>query len=273
MDTKTSASHEKRLPRVEDDQLLRGKGRYISDAPLPGQLHAYFVRSPHACAKIKSIDTSAAKAIKGVVAVLTGADMKESGHGNLSQHPPVAGRNGGKLVMPFRPALADDRVMHIGETVALVVAETMAAAQDGAEAVEVDYEQQDAVVDLRAAAKGAPQLWPDAPGNIAVDWAGAHPTPEENAKEIERVFASAKHVAKVSLVHNRLNVASMEPRGATASYDKTNDSYLLRVCTQGARAMRDAMAQVMKIGNDKIRVTTEEVGGAFGLKTGPYPEY
>ena len=274
MDTKTSASHGKRTIRVEDDMLLRGKGRYVSDAPQPNQLQAYFVRSPHVCAKIKSVDISAALKIKGVVAVLTGKDMQEAGHGSLSQHPPVPGRNGGKLIMPFRPALAHDRVMHIGETVALVVAETLAAAQDGAEAVEVDYEQQDAVVDLRAAVeKGAPQLWPDAPGNIAVDWAGAHPKPEENEKEVERVFASAKHVAKVSLRHNRLNVASMEPRGATASYDKTRDSFHLRVCSQGARVMRDATAQIMKIGNDKIRVTTEEVGGAFGLKTGPYPEY
>ena len=236
MDTKTTAAQGKRTLRVEDDTLLRGKGRYISDAPLPNQLQAYFVRSPHACAKIKSVETSAALKIKGVVAVLTGKDMQEAGHGNLSQHPPVAGRNGGKLIMPFRPALAHDRVMHIGETVALVVAETMAAAQDGSEAVEVEYEQQDAVVDLRAAIdKGAPQLWPDAPGNIAVDWAGAHPTPEENAKEVERVFAQAKHVAKVSLLHNRLNVASMEPRGATASYDKAADSFHLRVCTR-ARA-------------------------------------
>ena len=136
MDTKTSASHGKRTIRVEDDMLLRGKGRYVSDAPQPNQLQAYFVRSPHVCAKIKSVDISAALKIKGVVAVLTGKDMQEAGHGSLSQHPPVPGRNGGKLIMPFRPALAHDRVMHIGETVALVVAETLAAAQDGAEAVE-----------------------------------------------------------------------------------------------------------------------------------------
>jgi carbon-monoxide dehydrogenase large subunit len=272
MDTKTS--HAKRNPRVEDDQLLRGLGRYMADAPMPRQAYAVFVRSPHAAADIKSIDIAPAKAAKGVVAVLTGADMKESGHGNLSQHPPLPGRGGAKLIMPFRPALAQDRVVHIGEPVALVVGETMAAAQDGAELVAIDYAMRDPVADLRAAVeKGAPQVHPEAPGNIAVDWAGLAPDADANAKEVERIFASAKHVAKVSLVHQRLNVASMEPRGATASYDAATDSYHLRVCSQGARAMRDSMAQIMKVGNDKLRVTTEDVGGAFGLKTGPYPEY
>ena len=274
MDTKTPASHANRTPRAEDDYLLRGKGRFVSDVPLPGQIFACFVRSPHAAADIKSIDTTAAKAAKGVVAVLTGADMLEYGHGNLSQHPPLGGRGGAKLIMPFRPALVDKHVAHIGETVALVVGETFAAAQDGAEAVVVDYEPREAVADLRAAvAPGAPQVHAEAPGNLAVDWAGFAPDPDANAKEVERIFASAKYVAKVSLVHNRLNVASMEPRGATASYDAASESFLLRVCSQGARAMRDSMAQIMKVGNDKFRVTTEEVGGAFGLKTGPYPEY
>ncbi len=270
MDTKTS---HKRTPRIEDEQFLRGLGRYMSDAPLPGQTQAAFVRSPHAAADIKSIDVSAAKAIKGVVAVLTGADLKDF-HGSVSQHPPLAGRGGAKLIMPFRPSLAAERVSHIGEAVAVVIGETLAAAQDGAEAVVVEYATREPVVDAKAAvAKGAPQVHPEAPGNIAIDWAGLAPDPEANAKEVERVFASAKHVAKVSLFHNRLNVASMEPRGATASYDAAADLFNLRVCSQGARAMRDSMAGVLKIGNDKIRVTTEEVGGAFGLKTGPYPEY
>ncbi len=274
MDSKTDLSHAKRTPRVEDDYLLRGQGRYMSDAPMPGQTYACFVRSPHAAADIKSIDTEAAKAIKGVLAVLTGADMKEFGHGSLSQHPPLGGRGGAKLVMPFRPALCFDRVNHIGEPVALVVGETFAAAQDGAEAVAVDYQTREPASDLRAAVQsGAPQVHPEAPSNIAVDWAGLAPDPDANAKEVERVFASAKHVAKVSLLHNRLNVASMEPRGATASYDAAAESFGLRVCSQGARAMRDSMAAIMKVGNDKLRVTTEEVGGAFGLKTGPYPEY
>ncbi len=130
------------------------------------------------------------------------------------------------------------------------------------------------MVDIREAMKpGAPQIWPDAANNVAVDWMGLAANPDEMAKKVDDAIKSAAHVARVSLVHQRINVASMEPRGGTASYDKANDSYLLRVCSQGARAMRDAMAGVMGIPPTKIRVTTEEVGGAFGLKTGPYPEY
>jgi carbon-monoxide dehydrogenase large subunit len=155
-----------------------------------------------------------------------------------------------------------------------VLAETAAAAQDGAEAVAVDYAPLEAVTDLLAAVKpGAPQVWAEAAGNVAVDWPGLAANPDEMAAKVDEAIKSAAHVARVSLVHQRINVASMEPRGATASYDAANDSYLLRVCSQGARAMRDSMAGVMGIPPAKIRVTTEEVGGAFGLKTGPYPEY
>ena len=271
MDSKTTHSPTR---RVEDDYLLRGTGRYMADAPLPRQTYACFVRSPHACADVKSIDGTAAQAIKGVVAVITAADIKAANVGNLSQHPPLPGRGGAKLVMPFRPALAGERVRHVGEPVAMVIAETAAAAQDGAEAVAVDYAPLEAVTDLRAAAKpGAPQVWPEAPGNVAVDWPGLAANPDEMAAKVDAAIKSAAHVARVSLVHQRINVASMEPRGATASYDPAGDSYLLRVCSQGARAMRDSMAGVMGIPPAKIRVTTEEVGGAFGLKTGPYPEY
>jgi aerobic carbon-monoxide dehydrogenase large subunit len=273
MDTKTDSHHTPTI-RVEDDSLLRGTGRYMADAPLPGQTYASFVRSPHACADVKSVDTTAALAVKGVIAVITAADIKAENVGNLSQHPPVAGRGGTKLVMPVRPALAGDRVRHIGEAVAMVIGETTASAQDGAEAVEVDYAPLDPVTDLREAIKpGAPQVWPEAPGNIALDWAGLAANPDEMAAKVDEAIKSAAHVAKVSLIHQRINVASMEPRGGTASYDAANGSYLLRVCSQGARAMRDGMAAVMGVPPAKFRVITDDVGGAFGLKTGPYPEY
>jgi carbon-monoxide dehydrogenase large subunit len=273
MDT-TTGSHHTPTIRVEDDYLLRGTGRYMADAPLPGQAYACFVRSPHACADVKSVDPKAALAVKGVIAVITAAEIKAENVGNLSQHPPVAGRGGGKLIMPVRPALAGERVRHIGEAVAMVIGETLAAAQDGAEAVEVGYDSQPAVTDLREAIKpGAPQVWPQAPGNIALDWPGLAANPDEMAAKVEEAMKSAAHVARVSLVHQRINVASMEPRGGTASYDAANGSYLLRVCSQGARAMRDSMAAVMGVPPAKFRVVTEEVGGAFGLKTGPYPEY
>ncbi len=258
--------------RVEDDPLVRGRGRYVADAPLPNQAFAYFVRSPHAFARIVSIDTSGATNMPGVVAVLTAKDME--GVGSISRHPPIAGRNGSKLILSHRPALAGERVMHIGEPVAMVVADTAMIAQDAGEFVHIEYEELTPVVDARDALKpGAPQIWPDVPGNIAVDWAGAHPDPQANAEEIERIFASAKYVARMKEMNQRLVVASMEPRGATASHDAAADTYLLRTCSQGAGAMRDGVLAIMGWPKEKLRVITEDVGGAFGLKTSPYPEY
>ena len=272
MDAKTVDRRAQHQPRLEDDPLVRGLGRYAADTPLTGQTYAYFVRSSHAFADIRSIDTEAAKAVPGVLAVLTAADME--GIGNISQHPPLAGRGGQKLIIPHRPALAGETVRHVGEAVAVVVAETLTAAQDGAEAVIVDYEERTPVVDLREAVReGAQQIWPEAPGNIAVDWPGLAKDPDANAQEVDRIIASAKHVARVSLVHQRILVQSMEPRGATASYDPADESYFLRCCSQSARALRDGLAPILGVPNPRLRVVTEDVGGAFGLKTGPYPEY
>jgi carbon-monoxide dehydrogenase large subunit len=239
---------------------------------MAGEAQAYFVRSPHAFADIRSIDTTAAKAVPGVLCVLTAADME--GIGNLSQHPPLAGRGGQKLIVPHRPALAGKTVRHVGEAVAVVVAETLIAAQDAAELVTVDYQERAPAVDLREAIRdGAPQLWPEAPGNIAVDWPGLAADPDANAGEVDRIIASAAHVARVAVVHQRIMVQSMEPRGATASYDSADDSYYLRCCSQSARALRDGLAPILGVPNQRLRVVTEDVGGAFGLKTGPYPEY
>ena len=272
MDTKTVASGALHQPRLEDEPLVRGLGRFAADVAMSGQAYAYFVRSPHAFADIRSIDTDAARAAAGVLAVLTAADME--GIGNVSQHPPLAGRGGSKLVVPKRPALAGATVRHVGEPVAMVVAQTLTAAQDAAELVAIDYEERTPAVDLREAVReDAPQVWPEAPGNIAVDWPGLATNPEANAEEIERVIASAKHVARVSIVHQRIMVASMEPRGATASYDPASDTYFLRCCSQSARALRDGLAPILGVPNQRLRVLTEDVGGAFGLKTGPYPEY
>jgi carbon-monoxide dehydrogenase large subunit len=272
MDAQTAEGSARHQPRLEDDPLVRGLGRYAADVPLPGQTQAYFVRSPHAFADIRSIDTAAAKAAPGVVGVLTAADMESIG--NVSQHPPLAGRGGQKLIVPHRPALAGTTVRHVGEPVAVVIAETLAAAQDAAELVTVAYEERTPAVDLReAVGEGAAQVWPEAPGNIAVDWLGPAADPEANAKEVERIIASAAHVARVAVVHQRIMVQSMEPRGASASYDPANDSYFLRCCSQSARALRDGLAPILGVPAHRLRVITEDVGGAFGLKTGPYPEY
>jgi len=252
MEAKTVEGSARYRPRLEDDPLVRGLGRYAADVPLPGQAQAYFVRSPHAFADIRSIDTAAAKAAPGVVGVFTAADM--DGIGNVSQHPPLAGRGGQKLIVPHRPALAGTTVRHVGEAVAVVIAETLAAAQDAAELVTVEYEERTPVVDLREAVReGAVQVWPEAPGNIAVDWPGMAADPEANAKEVDRIIASAAHVARVVVVHPRIMVQSMESRGATASYDPANDSYFLRCCSQSARSLRDGLAPIVGVPAQRLR--------------------
>jgi carbon-monoxide dehydrogenase large subunit len=191
----------------------------------------------------------------------------------VSRHPPVVGRGGAKMAMPFRPALAGDKVMHGGDPVAMVVAETAGAAQDAADLVIVQYEELPAVVDLRAAMKaGALQLFADAPGNLCVDWPGPV-TDAQNERDVEKIISEATHVARVSVTNQRMVVASMETRGGTGAYDKGNDSYTLYACSQGADSLRGIGAAIMGIPNDKLRVITEDVGGAFGMKTPVYPEY
>jgi aerobic carbon-monoxide dehydrogenase large subunit len=271
MDAKAE-SHVADAPRVEDDVLVRGQGRYTADVPMLNQAYAYFVRSPHAFARIVSVDVAAATAAPGIVGILTAEDVKSVG--SVSQHPPLPGRGGKAFIVPHRPVLAGERVMHIGEPVAMVVADTVAAAQDAAELVAVEYEELTPVIDARAALEAdAPQLWPEVPGNLAIDWPGAAADPVENSEKVNAVFAVAKHVARVTLMNQRMAIASMEPRGATASYDAATESYVLRVCSQGAGVMRDLVALIMDVPKDKLRVLTDDVGGAFGLKTGAYPEY
>jgi carbon-monoxide dehydrogenase large subunit len=164
--------------------------------------------------------------------------------------------------------------MHVGEPVAMVVAETALAAQDAAELVQVSYEELEPVTDLIAAARpGAPQLWPEAPDNQAVDWPGLAADPDANAREVERIIAAAPLVARVKVANQRLIVATMEPRGATAIYDAAADLTTLRACSQSAGSLRDNVLAIMNWPKARLRVVTEDVGGAFGLKTGAYPEY
>jgi carbon-monoxide dehydrogenase large subunit len=257
--------------RVEDDALVRGAGNFTDDPRLPNQVYGAFVRSPHAHAKVLKIDSEAARKIKGVLAVLTAEDIKAAGIGGISRHPPAAGRGGAKMAMPFRPALAD-RPMHAGDPVALVVAETLALALDAADLLQVDYEQLTPVVDLESAMAAKTQLYPDVPGNLCIDWPGPVPS-EDNEREVAAIIAAAPHVAKAKVIHQRMVVASMETRGATGEYDKANDSYTLHACSQSADAMRAQAASIMNVPNEKLRVTTADVGGAFGMKTTCYPEY
>src|SRR5262245_4999018 len=236
--------------RVEDDQLLRGAGRYADDAKPANLAHAYFVRSPHAHARIKSVDAAEARKAPKVVAVLTAKEME--GVGSVSRHPPMTGRNGFKLIMPHRPVLAGEKVTHVGQPVAVVVAETLAAAQDAAELVAVDYEELPAVTDAQAALEsGAPQLYTDDPGNLAFDY--LMPNDEKNSQEVERIMTGAHKIARVEYVQQRLIMATMEPRGGTATYDPATDSYLLRVCSQGSGPMRDLLCAITGLPKEKLR--------------------
>ncbi len=265
-------AHRKPEPRVEDDALVRGRGHFVDDPQLPNQAYAAFVRSPHAHARVLAVRIDAALAAKQVLAVLTAADMKAAGVTSVSRHPPVVGRGGAKMIMPFRPALAGDKVMHGGDPVAMVVAETRAAAQDAAEQVAVDYEELPAVIELEAAMNGTTQLYPEAPGNLCVDWPGPV-ADEQNEREVADIIAKAPHVARVTVTNQRLVVASMETRGATGEYDAAKESYTLYACSQSADGLRGQAASIMGVLNDKLRVITGDVGGAFGMKTTVYPEY
>jgi aerobic carbon-monoxide dehydrogenase large subunit len=260
--------------RVEDDALLRGAGRFGDDVKPVGALAAYFVRSPHAFAKIGHIDVAAAKCAPGVVAVLTAADLAEAHYHSISHPHPVPGRGGKVAVAPHRPSLAESRVLHVGEPVAMVIATSAQAAQDAGEKVAVDYQPLSPVTDVRAAiAPGAPQLWPEAPGNIGFDWSAPADPDGKKQVALDRAFKDAAHVVRAELVNQRLVVASLEPRTATASYAAGSKQFTLRCGTQGVAAVRGQIAGAMGLKPEELRILTDDLGGAFGMKGWCYPEY
>jgi aerobic carbon-monoxide dehydrogenase large subunit len=274
MTQSTAASDNAWSGRIEDDALLRGQGRFGDDIKPESALAAFFVRSPHAFAKIGRIDTSDAKKAKGVVAVLTAADLASAHYHSISHPVPIPGREGKKAIGPHRPALAEGRVMHMGEPVAMVVAVNAAAAQDASEKVIVDYEPMTPVTTMRdALAPGAPQLWPDAPGNIGFDWTAPADPDGKKQMALDRAFKEAAHVARVELVNQRLVVAALEPRTASASYDAARNRYTLRCGTQGVGGMRMHLAESMGIKPEELHVLSDDVGGGFGMKAATYPEY
>src|SRR5579872_469862 len=258
-------------PRDEDRTLLTGAGRFLDDERVPGEAHAVFVRSPHAFAAIRGIDSSAALTVPGALAVLTASDMAAAGVGNVCVAVPVP--NGPGFVVPQRPALAGDFARHVGDPVALVVADSEAAAREAAERGAVDYDERPAVTDTaRAAEPDAPQLWPQAPGNVALDWHGFGDSEAARA-ERGRIFAGASHVAHVRLVNQRVVMAPMEPRGALAEYDPAADRYVLHCASQSAYALRQNLASTLGLPPDRLRVLSGDVGGAFGMRASGYPEY
>ncbi len=257
-----------RLARTEDAGLLGGVTRFTDDLALPGQTHAWFVRSPHGHAHIVAIDASEARATPGVVAVLLAADLPGDGPGAIGARPVQRNRDGSTPMLPPRPLLAADRVRHVGECVAVVIAESEDAAREGAERVVVDYDPVDAVVDARTAlAPGAPALFDALEGNLALDWEGG------DGQAVERAFAGAAHVTRRTIVNNRVVVAPLEPRGALASYDPGAARYTVHTGSQGVNELRDGLAAALGVPPADVRVVTPRVGGAFGAKIPVYPEH
>ena len=253
--------------RLEDDRMLTGRGRYVSDWNLPGQAYGHFVRSDRAHAEIVSIDSAAALAHPGVVAVITGEDIK----GALNSLPcalPVKGRGGMELIHPGRPALAQGRVRFAGDAVALVVAETAVAAQDASELVEIEYRDLPTVVRAQEAVeKGAPLVHDSVPGNVVMDYESG-----DEAKA-RAAFEQAKRVVELEVDITRMVGNPMEPRACLAVFDRASDQYHLYACTQGPAIMRNQLSAVMGVPPEKIRVIAEEVGGGFGVRFNVYPEY
>ena len=252
------------VPRKEDPMLLRGQGHYTDDISLPGQAYAVMVRSQNAHGVIRSIDTEAARKMPGVVGVYTAADLK--GYGPLKCTVPFNNRDGSPMKKPLREALAVGKVRYVGDPVAFVVAETVHAAKDAAEAVNVDIESLSAVTSAEDAAKaGAPQLYDDVPGNVSLDYHYG------DAEVVKAAFAQAAHVTKLKLVNSRLVVAAMEPRAALAAYD--GQRFTLYVGSQGVFGMRDNIAEALGVTPKDVRVLTGQVGGSFGMKAAMFPEY
>ena len=253
--------------RLEDDRMLTGRGRYVSDWNLPGQAYGHFVRSDRAHAEILSIAREAALAHPGVLGVFTGDDIQ----GELKSLPcalPVKGRGGMELINPGRPALAQGRVRFAGDAVALVVAESAAAAQDAAELLEIEYGDLPAVVRARdAVMRGAPLVHDSVPGNIVLDY--------ESGNEVlaGQAFEKAARVVELEVDISRVIGNPMEPRACLAAFDTASGRYHLYACTQGAAIMRNQLSAVLGVPPENIRVIAEDVGGGFGVRFNLYPEY
>jgi carbon-monoxide dehydrogenase large subunit len=255
------------VSRLEDPRFITGRGRYVDDINLPRQCYGVVVMSPHAHARIKSIDVSRAKAAEGVIAVLTGADVQADKLGSLKPVMPED-MGGPKGYRTLRAILTSDKVRAVGDRVAFVVAETPQQARDAAELVEVDYEPLPAVVSPEDAIKpGAPAVWDEAPNNVAV-------TLMMGSKEAtDAAFGHAKHVVSVKLVNNRVNANSIEPRAAIGQYHPDSASYTLYATSQNPHGHRAHLAgDVLKVAQSKLRVISPDVGGGFGMKGAIYPE-
>jgi len=257
-----------RVARKEDKRFITGAGRYVDDMVVPGMKHAAFVRSPHAHADIKKIDTKKAEAMPGVIGVLTGKQLKADGIGNLICGWMIHSKDGSPMKMGAWSPLAVDRVRYVGDAVVVVVADTKGQARDAAEAVEITYRERKSVADaVEALAKGAPQLHPEADGNLIFDWGIGDEAATDAA------LKSAAHVTRLNIVNNRLVPNAMEPRAALGHYDKAEDHYTCWTTSQNPHVARLVMSAFYNVApENKLRVIAPDVGGGFGSKIYIYPE-
>jgi carbon-monoxide dehydrogenase large subunit len=257
------------VTRREDARLITGGGNYADDADMDGQAFAAFLRSPVGHADITGIDISAAAAAPGVIAVYVGEDLKAAGVGPIPNVTPFMNRDGSPMLKTQRPAIAVGRARHVGEIIAVVVAESTALAQDAVDLIDLDVDTLPTVVDIRdAAAEGAVEIWDDIPGNMCLDFQIGD---EARARA---AIDNAVHVVKLTLSTNRLVAAAMEPRSAVARFDAPDSRYELITGSQGVTAMRNMLADVIfQVPHEQMHVRTNDVGGGFGMKTQAYPEY
>ena len=256
----------KSVKRVEDNRFLKGEGKYTDDFNMPNQTFAVYVRSPHAHANLVSVDISAAKAMDGVINVFTGKDIKDAGIVGSICGWQVDFKNGDTMKEPGHPILAVDKVRHVGDAVALVIAEDIGKAKDAAGAVEVNFEVLDAIVDPKAAAQdGAPQVHDDVPNNTIFDWELG------NKDETDAAFENAHHITELSYHNQKLVPNAIEPRAALAYFDSNDEKYTLYTTSQNPHLARLIIAAfVLSIPEHKLRVIAPDVGGGFGSKINTY---
>jgi len=254
--------------RTEDRRFLVGEGRYVDDLPFANLAYLYIIRSPHAHAEIRRINSHAAERLPGVMTILKGTD--QSGHGILPMEPYVRhnSRNGEPFSYISHPPLAINRVRYVGQPVAMIVARSLMAARDAAEAMEVEYEPLSAVISIEAAlASSAPRVSENIPGNAVLQWQVG----DENATE--RAFQTAAHVTKLRLTNHRIIANSLEPRGGVGYFNQNSSSYTLHTSSQSLHTARDCIAETMGVSNEKVRVIAPDVGGGFGVKNNAYAEH
>lgn len=254
------------MHRFEDARLLTGGGRYVEDVRPGDALVMRVLRSPVAHGTVTALDVAAARALPGVAAVLTASDVSALGIGPMTALSPVANSDGSPMAEPRRPVLAEGEVKYVGQPAAAVIAETEAAADDALEIIDLDIDELPSVTDPEHAFEGAVALWPDVPGNVAIDW------DKGNGEETDAAFAAAAHVVELTVRHPRVAIQPIETRGCIATYEVESDRYTLITPSQGVMSLKGAMALYLGVDADRIRVVTEDVGGSFAVKIWPYPE-